>query len=91
MGGDEEFLQGFPFGSGGGVGFSPHFSIKLNDLFACRGKLCPASSLASGDADNQGFVEALVHGVYHVPGTPVAKMPFPRRLRERSLPANRFQ
>ena len=26
MGGDEEFLQGFPFGSGGGVGFSPHFS-----------------------------------------------------------------
>ena len=91
MGGDEEFLQGFPFGSGGGVGFSAHFSIKLNDLFACGSQLCPSSSFAPGDAYNQRFLEALVHDVHHVPGTAVAKMPFPRRLRDRSLPANRFQ
>ncbi len=45
MGGDEEFLQGSPFGSGGGVGFFPHFSIKLNDFLPVEVSFAPPPPL----------------------------------------------
>ena len=64
----------------------------MPDYFVSEcGQLSAAPAFAAGGTHDEGFLEAVVHRVDHVPRPLVTEFDFPCRLRDRTHPRNGFQ